>query len=81
MTWIVLEDGNLLNLARVREIVLEAGDAEEEHKVVAYDSDPLHAENLWVLYSDVSSEACERCMKVICKKLEARSVEEALQNG
>lgn len=70
--WIVTESGDLLNLDRVREVTMQC--EEDEYEIVAYDSEPFHPENMWVLFSTASQDEARAFMDKLCGYLSARQI-------
>jgi hypothetical protein len=77
--WITTESGDLLNLERVREVLMDSD--EEEYSVVAYDSDPLHQENMWILFTTNSREEAMQYMAKLAGYLQAREINLTLEGG
>jgi hypothetical protein len=76
--WITTESGDLLNLDRVREVLMDC-DFDGEYSITAYDSDPLHQENMWVLYSTTSQDEARAFMAKLEGYLSARSINLTLE--
>lgn len=76
--WIVTESGDLLNLDRIREVVLQSED--DEYQVVAFDGEPFHPENMWELFSTASRDEAMQFMAKLSAYVSARQINLTLES-